>query len=422
SLFGAGTGVTESITLPDVSNVDRREMLNWERELIGLYISDHPLTPYQQTFTQIVSYFSGQLHEAQHEEKVRVAGLITAVRPYTTKTNKPMGFVTIEDIQGNIELVLFPRTWAQYREHMTVGQIIIVEGKADTNSTPPKILVDTIRTEIKILEPLEPSASLSAGASTLSKPVQDPAPVKPSQPESAATDVKDKSTLPRSGTALQKKIPVNPSIPPPIRQIGEKAVPSYAATSPLEETWNDAATPPPPDNFPDDWATQWQPSFEEASIAARPEPKADTTSVNTPRLQTEVIEAQSEIDEREKAEAAREAAAIQTMKVETPQLLTSLYVPLAKEEKDKDHSPQQVTVILRSTGEKDHDRRRIKTIYGTLISFHGRDRFSFQIYENGLGYLIDFPNDTTRVCNEMLERLKKLMGEESWRVEEITFQ
>ena len=422
SLFGAGTGVTESITLPDVSNVDRREMLNWERELIGLYISDHPLTPYQQTFTQIVSYFSGQLHEAQHEEKVRVAGLITAVRPYTTKTNKPMGFVTIEDIQGNIELVLFPRTWAQYREHMTVGQIIIVEGKADTNSTPPKILVDTIRTEIKILEPLEPSASLSAGASTLSKPVQDPAPVKPSQPESAATDVKDKSTLPRSGTALQKKIPVNPSIPPPIRQIGEKAVPSYAATSPLEETWNDAATPPPPDNFPDDWATQWQPSFEEASIAARPEPKADTTSVNTPRLQTEVIEAQSEIDEREKAEAAREAAAIQTMKVEPPQLLTSLYVPLAKEEKDKDHSPQQVTVILRSTGEKDHDRRRIKTIYGTLISFHGRDRFSFQIYENGLGYLIDFPNDTTRVCNEMLERLKKLMGEESWRVEEITFQ
>ncbi|MGE5413095.1 MAG: OB-fold nucleic acid binding domain-containing protein, partial [Syntrophomonadaceae bacterium] len=70
----------------------------------------------------------------RHEEKVRVAGLITSVRPYTTKTNKPMGFVTIEDVQGNIELVLFPRTWAQYREQMTVGQIIIVEGKADTNS------------------------------------------------------------------------------------------------------------------------------------------------------------------------------------------------------------------------------------------------------------------------------------------------
>ena len=135
SLFGGTTGVTETIMLPDVTNVDRREMLNWERELIGLYISDHPLTPYQQTFTQIVSYFSGQLHGAQHEEKVRVAGLITSVRPYTTKTNKPMGFVSIEDVQGNIDLVLFPRTWAQYLEQMTVGQIIIVEGKVEGNVT-----------------------------------------------------------------------------------------------------------------------------------------------------------------------------------------------------------------------------------------------------------------------------------------------
>jgi len=70
SLFGAATGVVDEITLPDVNNVDKREMLNWERELIGLYISDHPLTPYQQTFARIVSYFSGQLAEAQHEGTV----------------------------------------------------------------------------------------------------------------------------------------------------------------------------------------------------------------------------------------------------------------------------------------------------------------------------------------------------------------
>ena len=101
--------------------------------------------------------------------------------------------------------------------------------------------------------------------------------------------------------------------------------------------------------------------------------------------------------------------------------LKSMYVPLAKEE-DQKHPPKQITVILRSTGDKERDKRRIKTIFGTLISFHGRDRFSFQIFENGSGHLIDFPNDTTRVCPEMLERLKKLMGEESWRVEEITFQ
>jgi DNA polymerase-3 subunit alpha len=112
SLFGESTGVIEEIHLPDVSNVDKREMLNWERELIGLYVSAHPLTPYQQTFTQIVSYFSGQLPEAQHEEKVRVAGLITAVRPYTTKTNKPMGFVA-RRYPGQHRACAFPEDLAE---------------------------------------------------------------------------------------------------------------------------------------------------------------------------------------------------------------------------------------------------------------------------------------------------------------------
>src|SRR5690349_3654566 len=150
SLFGSSTGIIEEINLPEVKDVEKRDMLNWERELIGLYISDHPLNEFQTQLAQIVSYFSGQLPEANHEEKVRVAGLITVVRPYTTKTGKPMGFVTMEDIQGNIELVLFPKTWEKFREGLTVGQIIIVEGKVDQSNPPPKILVDTVRTEIKM--------------------------------------------------------------------------------------------------------------------------------------------------------------------------------------------------------------------------------------------------------------------------------
>ncbi|MGE5464532.1 MAG: DNA polymerase III subunit alpha, partial [Syntrophothermus sp.] len=423
SLFGGTTGVTETIQLPDVSNVDRREMLNWERELIGLYISDHPLTPYQQTFIQIVSYFSGQLNQAQHEEKVRVAGLITAVRPYTTKTNKPMGFVSIEDVQGNIELVLFPRTWAQYREQMTVGQIIIVEGKADTNSNPPKILVDTIRTEIKILEPLEPAVLAQAEAD----PFFD-MPFEPASNGGKVTEVNYKSTQPGPVGAQKKDVPEKPapqntpSSPlPPANQTAEKPEPAYAAKPTPGMTWEEGDVPPPPDNFPEDWETQWQPSFEEAAMAARPEPRVENKPVAPPR-QPEVAKAENTPNGRKPAEAAREAVAVQSVSVETHQVPPSIYVPLAKEEKDKDHPPQQITVILRSTGDKDHDRRRIKTLYGTLISFHGRDRFSFQIFENGSGYLIDFPNDSTRVCPEMLERLKKLTGEENWRVEEITFQ
>ena len=401
SLFGSATGVVEELNLPEVNNVDRREMLNWERELIGLYISDHPLTPYQQTFAQIVSYFSGQLNEAQHEEKVRVAGLVTSVRPYMTKTNKPMGFVSIEDIQGSIELVLFPKTWEKYREQMTVGQIIIVEGKTDTGSTPPKILVDTIRTEITILEPLDTSPLLA------DKPkVATPQQAVPQSKPGPVTNVTYQSTQPKPIASQPKQPPTSQ----PVNQVSEKSV-DYVAPKVVEKKNEFDDMPPPPDNFPDDWDTQWQPSFEEAVIASKPEPKfKKSDEITPPQLMTET--ASVEVHDVEKDEATPEAVLAS---------LPPIYIPIPKEE-DQKRPPQQVTVILRTTGDKERDRRRIKTIYGTLISFHGRDRFSFQVFENGSGYLIDFPNDTTRVCPEMLERLKKLIGEESWRVEEIMFQ
>ena len=411
SLFGTATGVVEEISLPEVNNVDKREMLNWERELIGLYISDHPLTPYQQTFAQIVSYFSGQLGEAQHEEKVRVAGLVTTVRPYTTKTNKPMGFVTMEDVQGNIELVLFPRTWEKTREMLTVGQIIIVEGKVDTGSTPPKILVDTVRTEIKILEPF-----VDAAPHSKPKPAPNLEALSQPKPDSHVKDFKIQSTQPKSSSVqpkpqTNKPEEIKPTVVQPVKQVAEKKS-SYAVERDNISPNNDFDDmPPPPDNFPDDWDTQWQPSFEEVVIASKPEPKFKKSEEITPPRP--VIETAPVMPIDEEPDEVKREAVVTSIK--------SMYVPLAKEE-DQKHPPKQITVILRSTGDKERDKRRIKTIFGTLISFHGRDRFSFQIFENGSGHLIDFPNDTTRVCPEMLERLKKLMGEESWRVEEITFQ
>jgi DNA polymerase-3 subunit alpha len=385
SLFGTSTGIVEQIHLPEIKNVDKHEMLNWERELIGLYITDHPLNEYQATLAQIVSYFSGQLPEATHEEKVRVAGLVTVVRPYTTKTGKAMGFVTIEDIQGNIELVLFPKTWTTHRDVLTVGQIVIVEGKVDLANLPPKILVDIVKTEIKVTSASdEIPESPPAPPTTLHyKPKVAPAQKATQQPQ---------PTQPKTTTSIQRN----------------SVAVSVAESAP--EYFADNEMPPPPDNFPEDWDTEWQPSFDEVAIASKPEPKFNKNEEVTPPLVTRAVEALANVEELEQAEERREA------------VINSMYVPLVKEDKDKEHPPQQITIMLRPTGDKERDKRRIKTLYGTLISHHGRDKFSFQIFENGHGHLIDFPNDTTRIGPELFERLKKLMGEEGWRVEPITFQ
>ena len=435
SLFGGESGVTDEIRLEKTSRIERREMLNWERELIGLYISDHPLTEYQQTLAQLVSYFSGQLIEASHEEKVRVAGLITAVRPYTTKQGKPMGFVTLEDIQGNIELVLFPRTWASYQPVLSVGTIVLVEGKVDAQSAPPKILVDAIKTEFKMLVP---------AVNTLDQRFDELSAPTPGKPVSV-------------NQALATPKPV-----PPKRAMAEDNS-VYTVTPPTLGATEGGLdnTPPPPDNFPSGWDSEWQPSFDEASIAARPESKASQDNISTyPPPRTGVSPHPGETEERsvsielvtasqvKEPPLGAQAGLVESQKaidVWTPGMnaspknggeaeasaqpfipepfhIPSLYVPLVHEEGNRDHPPQQITVLLRSTGDKERDKRRIKMLHGMLTSFHGRDKFSFHIFENGKGHLIDFPNDTTRICSELTERLKRLMGEESWRVEEITFQ
>jgi hypothetical protein len=241
-------------------------------------------------------------------------------------------------------------------------------------------------------------------------------------PQPKVEPVSPVAQQPKPSTPPQNKPPVKSSVQPSVQQVAEK--PATYQSPQSDGGWDDI--PPPPDNFPDDWDTQWQPTFEEATIAARPEPRVNKEPISEPPLQkTESADVEIRRDERQQAETGHEVLAvhpIETVQTQSNDMLPSLYIPLAQEEKDKDHPPQQITVFLRSTGDKERDRRRIKTIFGTLISFHGKDRFSFQIFEDGRGHLIDFPNDTTRVCNEVLERLMKLMGEESWRVEEITFQ
>ena len=273
----------------------------------------------------------------------------------------------------------------------------------------PKILVDTIRTEIKILEFLD-------------------------NPPRFIEDEKPRPTAFTSVPISNGVIKSIKSAPAPVRQTAEMVHPYTSHQDPTDVSSSEISNmPPPPDNFPVGWDAEWQPSFEAAQIAARPEvlpvTKIDESHimpasyVEPPPNQTDTeFEPDHVLPEiLQKPQKILAIQPIETVPVEPPSM-PSLYLPIAKEEKDKDHPPKQITVLLRSSGDREHDNRRIKTIYGTLISFHGRDRFSFQIFESGKGHLIDFPNDTTRLCPEMLARLLKLMGEESWRIEEITFQ
>ncbi|HEY9088901.1 MAG TPA: DNA polymerase III subunit alpha, partial [Anaerolineaceae bacterium] len=159
SFFGTIAGVEEDIILPPSTNLDRREQLEWERELIGLYVSDHPLSPYLPLLQNKVTHYSAQLSEASHNEKICVAGMVTRFRQHQTKKGDAMGFVTLEDVQGNIELVMFPKTWARFSRLVEPDVVLLAEGKADTSQGDPKVIVDKLSLQpLTDLPPLDEPA------------------------------------------------------------------------------------------------------------------------------------------------------------------------------------------------------------------------------------------------------------------------
>ena len=145
-LFGAAANSVDRIDIENLADIGLREQLGWEKELMGLYISDHPMNAYMATVRDQVTTLANELFELEQEAKVIVAGMVSKIRPLITrKSNKEMAFVTLEDISGMIDLVVFPNTWEKFRNQVDIDNLLIVEGKADVGRGEPKILVDNIR-------------------------------------------------------------------------------------------------------------------------------------------------------------------------------------------------------------------------------------------------------------------------------------
>ena len=146
SIFGSTTGVTEDLKLtPAKVDVSWRRQLGWEKELLGSYVSDHPLAAHMDELTKVVTHYSGEITDAMEDEKVTIAGEICAIRPYLTRAGNEMGFLSLEDLQGTIELVVFHRVWKEISADVALNQIVVVEGRVDVNRGEPKILVDKVR-------------------------------------------------------------------------------------------------------------------------------------------------------------------------------------------------------------------------------------------------------------------------------------
>jgi DNA polymerase-3 subunit alpha len=150
SLFGGGeSAAADKLEMATVAEpTPQREQLRWEKELIGLYVSEHPLNRVMGTIKHLsnIQYSETLRREAEqmNGRPVTIVGLVVTIRQITTKKGDTMAIITVEDVQGNIDCVIFPRTWAESQEMVAEDRLIIVRGKADSSRGDMQIIVDNV--------------------------------------------------------------------------------------------------------------------------------------------------------------------------------------------------------------------------------------------------------------------------------------
>lgn len=132
------------VSFPDVGEYSKEELLAFEKDMLGVYISGHPLETYEELWRRNVTALTSDftVEEETGEAKVKdgqyvtVGGMITAKTVKTTRTNKMMAFVTVEDLAGAVEVLVFPKDYEKKREFLSLEDKVFIRGRVSIGEEP----------------------------------------------------------------------------------------------------------------------------------------------------------------------------------------------------------------------------------------------------------------------------------------------
>ena len=131
------------ITLNETTPAPEKERLAWEKELLGLFVSSHPLDGFEKTLgKKVTSILKATQGPKGKNMKIKIGGIISKIKKIITKTGKPMLFVNIEDLSSKIEVVVFPRVMERNSAIFQENKIVMVSGRLDSRDGVPKIICD----------------------------------------------------------------------------------------------------------------------------------------------------------------------------------------------------------------------------------------------------------------------------------------
>ena len=153
--FGSGEGSPDpGVAMPDVAEFDKAQLLAFEKEVLGIYASGHPLEQYEtlwkKNITALSSDFAindetGQADRLKDQSVRQIGGIVEAVTTKYTKNSKTMAFLQVEDLVGSVEVLVFPRVYDRYRAYCRKDEQIFVTGRVSLEDNKnAKLLADRI--------------------------------------------------------------------------------------------------------------------------------------------------------------------------------------------------------------------------------------------------------------------------------------
>jgi DNA polymerase III subunit alpha len=147
--------------VPSVAEWEESQLLAHEKEVIGFYITGHPLTRYERQLRLYAIANTQTLGAFQDGDKVSLGGMVFKTRLQTTRKGDRMAFVTIEDVQGQVDVIVFPEVYKEFGAVLEADQPVLVRGIVDWGEDNPKIIADRIVPLAEAAARLSPQVHIS---------------------------------------------------------------------------------------------------------------------------------------------------------------------------------------------------------------------------------------------------------------------
>jgi len=131
--------------IPDLKEWPQPQILAFEKEMLGFYITGHPLAHYETKIRKLSAFSTKNLYEANDGEEVKLIGLIAKVKfTNTRKTNERMAIMKLEDLEGEVEVLVFPQTFQKVSSYVKANTVAMVRGRLNRREDLPKIIANDV--------------------------------------------------------------------------------------------------------------------------------------------------------------------------------------------------------------------------------------------------------------------------------------